>query len=345
MSKLVKWHSIGQFRQAIKNIQSVVRYAGTDENGDAIFNNNPLPKLTYVGTTKVHGTNSAIGVSYNGDIWYQSRERIITVESDNAGFAMFATARKDLWKYIAELVKSSDDILIYGEFAGKGIQKGVAVSEVDKFFVIFGIVLVDADDNKFYMSRENIQKIIHIVFKDEDRVFSIYDFQQFEVEIDFDNPHLIQNELNKLCEFVEQKCPVGSHFGIEGIGEGIVFSPKDDPWRQDVGLMFKVKGEAHSKSKVKTLANVDVEKLNSLDILANLLANNGRLQQGCQLVFNTLNGGEVDIKKMGDMIKWVMKDIAKEEIDTIAASGFNMKELSSPVGKIVRNFVMKELEL
>ncbi len=53
--------SIGQFKNVIRNVQHTVRYIGQDENGDPQYDNLvPLPTLTAVGTTKLHGTNAGI---------------------------------------------------------------------------------------------------------------------------------------------------------------------------------------------------------------------------------------------------------------------------------------------
>jgi len=177
----------------------------------------------------------------------------------------------------------------------------------------------------------------------ESRVYCIHDFPRYECEIDFDNPHMIQNELNKITELVGDECPVGKAFGVSGIGEGVVWRCIESEY-DDSGYWFKVKDERHSNSKVKTLATVDVERINDINELAEQEAHNGRLEQMHQTVFDTLNGGETDIKRMGDFIKAVMADIAKEDMDVIAASGFTWKEVSGPVSKICREFVMKKLE-
>ncbi len=98
-------------------------------------------------------------------------------------------------------------------------------------------------------------------------------------------------------------------------------------------------------SKVKTLAPVDVERYNTLQELATSLATEPRLEQMAQQTFDLLNGGEVDIKRMGDFIKAVMKDILKEEIDSVAASGFTTKEISGPISKISRDYIMRGMSL
>lgn len=173
-------------------------------------------------------------------------------------------------------------------------------------------------------------------------IYCIYDFPTFDAIIDFENPHEIQNVLNRMTDEVEEECPVGKAFGVSGIGEGIVWRCIEEGY-SDSGYWFKVKGAKHSKSKVKTSANVDVEKINNIKELAERLAHNGRLEQAFQAIFGI--NGEADIKRMGEVIQWVMKDIFKEEIDVIAASGFTGKEINGPVAKIIRDFMMSKLEM
>lgn len=355
----IKWPSIEQFRNVVKNVQHRASYVGMDDNGNAIYNNlQPKPTLKFEGTVKLHGTNSSVVISPICKFWAQSRENIITPEKDNAGFALFAHANEKIFQDIATFAVtiasfpivprykgiSTQDFVIFGEWCGKGIQKGVAISELPKMFVIFGMAFVDAEGQKTYLTREEISKSLIGYTGTETQIYSIYDFPTWNLDIDFENPHESQNKLNEITMKVEAECPVGKSFGVSGVGEGVVWRCIS-PGYEDSGYWFKVKGEAHSKSKVKTLAIVDIERINNIKELAERLANNGRLEQGYQLVFDTLNGGEPDITKMGEFIKWTMQDIFKEDLDVIVESGFNGKEINGPVSKIVREFLLKKLEV
>jgi hypothetical protein len=51
----IKYPSIEQFKNVIKRVACDYRYAGKDENGYHIYNNEPLPTLEFIATTKVHG--------------------------------------------------------------------------------------------------------------------------------------------------------------------------------------------------------------------------------------------------------------------------------------------------
>lgn len=339
--RLIKFPSIEQYRNVIRNVKHKAQFVGLDESGEPIMDRNViLPKLTFEGTVKLHGTNSSIVISPDGEFWAQSRENIITPEKDNAGFAMFAHANMERFKQITAGIREQGDVVIYGEYCGGNIQKGIAICQLPKMFVIFGIAIADEENQKTYLSRFNIEQMAKA--HKTDNVHLVYDFQTWTKEIDFENPALYQNELNEITEMVETECPVGKSFGISGIGEGVVWKCVT-PGYEDSGFWFKVKGEKHAASKVKTLAKVDIEKLNNIQALAERVANNERLEQMHQQVFDTLNGGETDMKKMGDFIKAVMGDIFKEEIDLIAESGYTGKELNAPVCKICRSFIAGKL--
>lgn len=362
MSRMLKFPSIEQFRNVVKNVQNKAQYKGQDDFGEAIMDRHAkMPTLKFEGTVKGHGTNAGVCCSADGEMWVQSRENIITPMKDNAGFAMFVQAREDAFndllvtaRAIPELRKGTETVAIFGEFLGKGIQKGVAVSELPKTFIIFAMALVDGDERRWF-TRKEMEDVVDCCreyvlrpngkIPETSNIYFIYDFPIYNIEIDFENPHNAQNILNEWTEKVGDECPIGKAFGIESAcGEGIVYRCTNQGW-EDSGLWFKVKDDRHSNSKVKTLATVDVERFNSINELAERLAHNGRLEQAAQNVFDTLNGGEVDIKKMGEMIKFVMQDIFREDIDIIAESGYTGKELNGPVSKIVRDFVMKQLEV
>jgi RNA ligase len=344
--KMIKFPSIEQYRNIVKNIKDMTAYEGKDENGNTIFNyDKEMPTLKFTGTTKLHGTNA--GVSYDtstGEIWFQSRENIITPEKDNAGFAFFANSIKEelinFFNFLKSEFNIEDSVIsIFGEWAGPGIQKAVGISKIkEKSFFIFDIKVTpnDIENNKVkWLNLEDIQRL------DVDRVFYITGFTTYEVEIDFNHPELVQNKLIELTDAVEHDCPVAKQLGVseDNIGEGIV-------WRIEIGddvLRFKVKGEKHSSSKVKTVAAVDIEKVNSINEFIEYAVTENRLLQGIEQVF-TSKGEVPDIKKMGDYIKWVSSDVIKEESDTMAENGLEPKNIGGALSTKARKFFMKYLD-
>lgn len=306
----------------------------------------PLPKLKFTGSVKLHGTNAAI-VSQpdgqGGDTHFQSRERILSITSDNAGFCMFGERIRqngDLDKLMCNVLLKYPEsvnktIAVYGEWAGPGVQSGVGISMIpNKKFFVFNISIIDDEDNKIELSPEQIREVMHRT----DDIRCIYDFKTWEIEIDFNTPNLVQNQLVEWTLQVEEECPVAEAFGFSGIGEGIVW------WNHELDLKFKVKGEKHSSSKVKTvkqIAAVDIERMNSAQEFVDSVVSENRLNQGLSKMGEL--GLEIDIKNTGAYIRWVVQDGLKEENDVIVASCFDIKELTPLMSAKAKNFWFEQL--
>lgn len=121
-------------------------------------------------------------------------------------------------------------------------------------------------------------------------------------------------------------------------GEGIVWCYYDEDGNK---LRFKCKGEKHSSSHVRTLATVDTEKLESINDFVEYAVTEERLMQGLEKTYGI--DGSIDITKMGDFIRWVVNDIMKEELDTMAANGLEPKNVNSNISKVCRNWLMEKI--
>ena len=217
MKKFIKFPSIEQFRTVVSNINRTTNFVGLDENGDAIYDLTlPKPKITFKGTIKLHGTNAGVCGNSSDGIWVQSRKNIITPESDNAGFAFFVESKKDTFNDMIDKVFSTNNldtventVSIYGEWCGKGIQKGVGISEIDKSFFIFGVKITPHDESK------PAYWVDYTYLRDEsNNIYNINDYETYEVVVDFNEPKLVQNNLNELTLSVEEECPVAKAFGL-----------------------------------------------------------------------------------------------------------------------------------
>ena len=344
MKKMIKFPSIDQFRTVVTNVNRHFNFVGLDENGEAIYDPTlPKPTLKFKGTVKLHGTNA--GVSYNEieGLWAQSRENIITPEHDNAGFAFFAhTHETEFLRLVCHIASTElidlhhNTITIYGEWAGKGIQKGVGISNIEKSFFIFGVKITPHTETEEELKANPAYWVDSFYIKNEDaKIYNIEDFPTYEMEIDFNMPQLVQNDLADLTIAVEEQCPVANHFGAVGIGEGIVWTCEF----KGVVHRFKVKGEKHSSSKVKTLASVDIEKLNSISDFITYAVTESRFNQALENTFP--NNEPIDVKKMGDLIRWVVNDVIKEESDTLAKNGLEPKDVNKYVSAAVREMFFK----
>jgi hypothetical protein len=93
----------------------------------------PFPKIPrlkreVVITEKLDGTNAQVVITEDGDLLTGSRNRWITPESDNYGFARWAQGNRD------ELLKLGPG-QHFGEWYGQGIQRGYGLNE--KRFALF----------------------------------------------------------------------------------------------------------------------------------------------------------------------------------------------------------------
>ncbi len=324
---MIKFPSIDQFRQVVREVKSHTDFVGKDENGDAIYRHDtPYPLIEFKGTVKLHGTNAAI-VKYKDRIEYQSRERVLDLLHDNSGF-MLNMSNKNI-EYLFDQYFFTDYIAVFGEWCGQGIQKGVAISELPKMFVVFAIN-VDGEWSSFdHIPFEALNKI---------GVYHIEQFDHYLMTIDFNSPELNQNKLIEITEEVEKECPVGRYFNIlGGIGEGVVWKAK----YKDQFYQFKVKGEKHSISKVKTLASVDVEMVENINQFVENVLTEQRLEQG--ITWLKENGKEVSQKSTGDYLRWVVTDMIKEESDTIVENQLDAKKINSSVSVWFFNYLNKEV--
>ncbi len=348
MKRHISFPSIEQFRNCIANINRHYNFVGLDNNGEAIYDTTlKKPVLNFTGTIKLHGTNA--GVCYNAvdGLWAQSRENIITPEKDNAGFAFFAENNKDAFiEFMSTIfVKnklSKDDnkhtISIYGEWCGGSIQKGVGISNLPKSFFIFGVKITPhIDPNNLEAVKNNPAYWVDSTYlrMPDANIYNIADFPTYEIEIDFNMPQLVQNKLSELTIAVEKECPVAKAFGFYGIGEGIVWSVE----LNGIVYRFKVKGELHSASKVKTLATVDIDKLNSIKEFVEYAVTENRFNQGLEKVF--ISDEPIDVKRMGDLIRWIVSDVLKEEMDTMVANKIEPKDVNKFISTKVREMFFK----
>lgn len=304
--KMIRFTDIKQFRNLVDDLPD-------------------KPILKFIGTVKLHGTNMAVSWSNEEGIWCQSRNNIRT--KDKFGFCSFIEDRKkylvDYFEHFNTHLKDKYIITAFGEWCGKGIQKGVAINELEKMFVVFAVRFtdkIDKHDNWYVPPNISIP---------EYRIHNILDFKTFTITIDFNNLARAQEKITKMVESVERECPVAKAFGVSGIGEGIVFASYEgfDAVRQHI---FKVKGEKHKISTTKNTVPIDPQKLKSINDFVEYAITENRLSQGIHDIF-TINDIEPSMKQMGDYLRWVAHDVFKEELDVLEKNGLNRKD----IGKIM----------
>jgi hypothetical protein len=304
---MIAFSKIVQFRNVVKDMMYL------RENRD-------IKELVFQGTVKLHGTNGGVGYK-DGKIWYQSRSQVITSENDNYNFAYEQSQNERDWiKFLSSIY--IDDVIVHGEWCGNGIQKGVAIAELHKMFVIFKVTVQGED-----IPLNLIPKV------DVPNVCLISDFPVYSIVINTEFPEKSTQELAEITKEVENECPVGRQLGVSGTGEGVVWKCANPEFNK---LLFKVKGQKHSTSKVRKLATVNPELIANIEEFVNYAASDNRLEQGIQEV-------GIDQTLFGQYIKWIMTDIYTEESDVLEKNGLTMKQVSKAISSRVRSFYAKKL--
>jgi len=351
--KITKMSSIEQFSSAIKNLKFSYQYIGKDEDGKAMYDYSIIPPVTkFIGSEKLHG--SSAGVNYNletQEMKPQKKTAFITPEKDNYGFAFWFETNKDtISKIVKNLVQFPDEykpkieyntVTVYGEWAGKGIQKSVGISELPKAFYIYAVKVSNDETSEwispYYLIDTKIQY---------NNIYNVWNFKVWDIDIDLDVPSKSINTLEQFVKDIEEHSIIAETISDNPlkctIGEGIVFWGLD---KQSNWVNFKIKGLKHSKSRVKTIKRVDSALENLKMEIAEKVTPGWRLNQAIQEVFGENWENEITRKRIGEVLKYVFKDIIKEELDTISDAGLEPKQINGYVSKRVKeHFFIVEKE-
>jgi hypothetical protein len=98
-------------------------------------------------TEKIDGTNGVVYITDDGDMFIGSRNRWLSVDSDNFGFHRWATENRD------EVLKLGPGHH-YGEWWGSGIQRGYNLTKGEKRFSLFNVSIWNV---------ENLPHCCHVV--------------------------------------------------------------------------------------------------------------------------------------------------------------------------------------
>ncbi len=302
--------------------------------------------VTFRGTVKLHGSNCGV-VCTPDALVAQSRNRALSVEDDNYGFAAWV-AREEVGRAIRDLeqrVRQSAELdaavplVLFGELIGPGLQKGVATSGLaSRQWVLFGVAIRDegsapgADGNdeaeKTYLDavpalgEEYAEVGIH----------SVLDVETWRLAIDFSDRRSIEagiEKANAIVEEVEKACPWGRRFGVEGIGEGVVWTPVGEHWGKS-WLYWKAKGEAHKQVKGPKVT-LDPAVAASIDGFVELTVTENRLEQGLEYLAEM--GHAIEMRSTGPFLQWVGKDVKRECRAELEASELEWKQVGKAVGR------------
>ncbi len=304
----------------------------------------PLTSIHLTGSVKLHGTHADIVFSPTSDeIRLQSRNQLALVPGtgDNCGFAAFVAGTKkevllDLRDRILERYRRLNpdaeivgDIVLAGEWCGKGVQKKVAISKMDKFFAIVSMNINGA----WVPDREYAD-----IHDEKARLFHIGKAGFFEHELFFDNVDASEAKIKQLTDEVERECPFAKTLGESGRGEGIVWKATNHC--TDPKFWFKSKGDLLAVSNVSKLpaSAVDKENRERVDNFAKAIVTENRLEQGWDLLEQKNASG------LGAFLKWVQNDCLVEEKREMEGLAISKGKLSPAIAAIAKPWFWQRVE-
>jgi len=308
-------------------------------------------KGTFLGTVKLHGTNISIvyTMSNRATPQFQSRNQIITPTKDNIGAVAFLS-KAPLRPVIDEIMRIYEqedftEVLIAGEWAGEGIQKGTALSSLPRFYAIFNIRI----DGHWVDLRKYTT-----VHSPEHRIYNIINFTTYSIDIDFQTDiSAIIDGMENLTKAVATKCPVGAELkedlstlmaalDVSGskkkklapvsTGEGIVWTLVPEPSFDTTLYNFKTKSERFlTAAKAPKEPRVDRSgELAKAKDFADFALAERRYEQGVEYL-QEVGKNPKDTKNIGEFIRWVANDVIKEEGWRMEEKGTNEQDVRKVV--------------
>ena len=341
-----KFPSIEQFRHQFKALKDFIYFNGLVDDEATFDYTRTLPTVAVNCTEKIHGTYAGV-VYADNQLYAQSRNKVVTIGDDNAGFALFVEQHNTLLINICTVLKQiynlsdSDVIVLSGEWAGGSIQKNSALSGTDKKFLIFPqFRVVHANESVSTYSTDSLRLSSEHIY-----VLANFPDATFSTAINFESEVSI-NEFLALMESriaaIEESSPVGRYFNQpNNIGEGFVCTfYATNSAGESKQFIFKCKGEAHSNSNViKSQPAKSTEELTALNKFVDSICHSWRFEQGVVESCGTVDSA--DMKHMGSYLKFVTTDTLKEENDLIITSGFEIKQIMSRVNDRAKKYFLE----
>lgn len=320
-----KWMSIDRLHSLVKYFRN-----GQKEGF-------PPPAVRYAAKPKIHGTNAAVSIDSNG---FRMQSRNNVVESGHMGFVDWAQENREVFEAARSQVRDTlgdVETTFFGEWCGPGIQQGTSINKIGrKVFCLFG-VFGDKDQVVFNPN------FLNPLFNHKD-IF-VLPFVGPALTLDFGSPASIEESAEiarKMVVEADEVDPwIKETFGVEGPGEGYVWFPLQG-WflNEEVSLVqdvewtsrhiWKAKGEKHGDVvKKKRPVATDPEVMKTIEEFLDRYVTEARLKQGVE----EGTGGDFDIRRTGDFLKWFNSDVCKESRAELEASEINWKSVAPYVSR------------
>lgn len=329
----VPWSSIGLLPYVVETLRLLSEQSG-----------NPQPTLRYRAKIKQHGTNCAVQVRRDEEgrthVFAQGRTDLLTPEPghDYKGFARWV---KDNEAHFGTVL--NDDVTIFGEWAGPGVEPGMAISQVGaKMFLVFAVQEGRGEDAALVYEPDAILRLLGPAVSAPGLV--VLPWEDDEVVINFGDSESVEaaaRAMSTVVLEVEREDPfIKRTLGVSGMGEGLVFYPVnvEAPHEPEsyCRLMWKAKGEKHSTVRQRQPVQANPEVAASAGGFADLMITEARLLQGV----TTACGETYDPKLTGKFVAWVTNDVQKESTVELAASGLTWSQVQRAVETRAREWYL-----
>jgi hypothetical protein len=150
------------------------------------------------------------------ELQIQSRNNILGEKSDMYGVVKWILERENailrFFESIAKGFPAQKQTILACEFAGSNIQKNVAVNQVQKFLVIYGVQV-----DQQWLAQDDWANL-HLESLDE-RIYNVRDdrLTKYTFKVDMNDSASLQNQLVSLVDEVDKLCPFASAiFNVQG---------------------------------------------------------------------------------------------------------------------------------
>lgn len=299
--------------------------------------------VEYQKVIKLHGTNGAI--RYEGNtVTAQKRTSDVFAEDDNQGFATFVKKTEANWKatfedFIAEYYSEArpEQIVVYGEWAGNGIQNKDAVTMLkQKYFFVFAVEVDGVVFNDALTMSGATAELDNVLVLQCDEI----------VSIDFADDSSTRETLERLSAEVEEVGKIDpfikSVFEVEGPGEGYVLSPmtteKGMSRNNWAALTFKAKCEDHRVQKTKAAASIRVQTPADVIEFGEMFVTPQRCEQAALEACNN----EIIMQNIRAFLNWMQEDVRKESTLEIEKMGKTYSYVAGQVAIKSKEWFMKK---
>lgn len=314
--------------------------------------------VTYGVKIKLHGTNAGVRISADGQVTAQSRNHDLSCGDDNFGFAAWVDSSRALWADRSKWMTKwpNETIVVFGEWAGTGIQDFDAVTKVtEKSFFVFGV----ATDSVYITDPSTIEEIIPEIPNVYVLPWLLDPDAGGGTQVDFRDARSMSkfaDRINEVVQGIETVDPyIQKTFCISAPGEGVVCVPYIAriagevfigtlPFEKASNFFFKAKVGRYRAQKTKNAASTRVVAPESVATFIDEFVTDARCMQG---IYEVCSDSPTK-REIPAFLNWVACDVEEEGAHELAEMEVEFKVVKKHVkqaaAKWVRAYLKNKVE-